>query len=174
MYLGSTDDVRVRWMAQQQLDGFNPLKALGRAIGSTGRAIIGAVAPGVSQVLDVAAKAPPGTTTIAPVASVAPSATAQPGTAPPNVASDSSASKAPVSNVSTSTAMDQLIANLAARTLYKDPGGVVMSPPPQGVPNISITSPSGAPMAGAAMPPWLIPAGIGALALVFLMQRSHK
>lgn len=172
MYLHQRDELGEMAAEAQALAGFNPLKAIGRALGGAGRAIVSAVAPGVATALDTAARAPSGTTTVVPVAPAQPPAPA-PGSAPVPADRRPRAQRMgqpQPSNVPTG----DLFAMLAKMA---QPQGTMMQP---AAPNISVTTPGGGIMpmqmqmpAPSAMPAWLIPAGIAGLAAVFLLSRSQ-
>lgn len=148
------------------LDGFNPLKAIGRALGSTGRALVSAI-PGVggaaSAVLETAARQPAKAAPITAVPTVEPSAPA------PTVAPVSTTQ--PPATPSTS---DKLLEAVLTKFVTSQPTPQPVQQPimTPSAPSI-VVAPSGpsAP-AAAALPPWAIPAMIGAVGLMFVMSQK--
>lgn len=176
MYLHGDDELREIQAQQMALAGFNPLKALGRALGSTGRALVGTLIPGggvVSKVLDVAARSPAGSGPA--IAAAIQTATAPPAPTP---------SAAPVGDRQPRQQgqrrmmqQQQPSADFLTQFMQK------MQPAAGGGaagPVISVSSPGGimppqvqyAQPAPSAMPSWLIPAGIAGLAAVLLLNKS--
>ena len=149
-----------------QLDGFNPLKAIGRALGSTGRAIVGAIVPGVGtalqNTLDTAAKMPAGNAT----GITAAAATALPATATANVPTASGQDALNKSVV-------DLIGTLVAKQNTAQPGAPVVVNTPSGGGGGPVYIPAPA-AASAPLPSWAIPAAIGAAALLFVSQRKGR
>lgn len=149
----------------ENLDGFNPLKAIGRALGAGGRAIVGSIVPGgaiIKNVLDTAAKMP--ASAKAPdQATAAVQAT---------TAAVQSAAAATPANQSTT---DQLLtAVLAKMQTPQAAAPVAVQPGPSAPPVVVTTSvPASAPAAAASsLPPWAIPVAI--LGGAFLLMSSQK
>jgi hypothetical protein len=186
MYLNTRLQAREAAAAQQTLDGFNPLKAIGRALGSTGRAIAGAAATAiggpaagaaVTGVLNTAAKMPAGKT------SASPAPVDVPGSGP-----DSNQSKQPGTSIANPTGimpqtgsptmMDLLMAQMIGGKNAQVPMNPQYAPQPAGGgPVITMVpggggSPQYAPAPASAMPSWLIPAAIGAAGLMFVMSQK--
>jgi hypothetical protein len=136
------------YVSDPNLAGFNPLKAIGRALGASGRALVSAipgVGPAATAVLNVAAKMPAkGETQGVPGAVQTVATVAAPAT-------DSGA------------AMLEKVAQLIAAQNQ-----------PQTQPTyIPMNSQPAAP-AAAATPPWLIPAAIGGFGLMLVMMMGKK
>jgi len=164
-----------------EVGGFNPLKAIGRALGSTGRAIVGGVintvAPGAgtafTAVTNAAAKMPASN---AKHEAAPPMAPQSPTTAP--LATLPASSTAP--NAAAAPDMMQQIMQMMAMKTALSPEGQPTQPTaqpmfmPQAAPSVVVSAPSAAPAAAPAqaMPQWLIPAlGIGAL---FILSQKGK
>jgi hypothetical protein len=177
MYLQTNDQFHEAMAQEQALAGFNPLKAIGRALGGAGRAIVGTLIPGgqvVSKVLDVAAKSPAGSgpaiaqainTAIAP-----PAPTPAPAPVPTDRGQAGMRQRRPRA-AADGGGTDAMLAKLMAATQPS-----VMTP--AGGPTISVSSP-GAPApylpptsAAGELPSWAIPAGIAGLAAVFLLSQK--
>lgn len=136
------------------LDGLNIFKAIGRALGSTGRALVSAI-PGVGQaasaVLETAAHQPAKASATDNAAQIQQAAaTGIPVTQTPGPASST----------------DQLLQLFLAKQLSADQTPAVPVMPTYAQPTSYQTPPSNE------MPPWLIPVGLGGLALVLLMGRK--
>jgi len=162
------------YIPDSELNGFNPLKAIGRALGSTGRVIAGTVSnifvPGsgaiVQGALDAGAKMPGGKTT--PAAPVATPAGSRP---------------APSGNNQTAANSSTLVATQAG----SQAGGnaiidavqamIAKLPQPQVQPTqqpLIIQQPAQAtyapPVPASATPAWLMPVAIGGAALLLVMN----
>lgn len=157
----------------QTMDGFNPLKAIGRAFGGTGRALISAipiVGGAASNILDTAARAPSGASTV-----VTPSA--QPINIAPGGAVTTTGGApyvpppaAPAS--STDDFMKQLLLMSAMQNQQSQPAP--SATPPVFIPTgggggggpVYIPQPQAG--GGSQLPSWLPMAALGAIALLFL------
>lgn len=156
-------DALRRELAAQQLDGFNPLKAIGRALGSTGRALVSAipvVGPAASTVLTTAAKLP-----------AKPTASGTPTTAPTSTdLVQSSPSSAASPQQQASEALLKEVRDMMAAQRANQPNAQ-SSPAPQ----IIYAPPAPAPAAAsAAMPPWIIPAAIGGAGLMLALALGRR
>jgi hypothetical protein len=159
----------------QELDGFNPLKAIGRALGSTGRAIVGAVVPGIGTavqgVLDVAAKGPSATTSTLPVpaggvASQAAALVSAPATATantPTATNQDALNKSVVDLIATMAAKQNAAAPSAPNVVVTTPGSGGGGP-------VYVPSPAGG---QSPLPSWAIPAAIGGAALLLVMSQKR-
>lgn len=156
-----------------QLEGLNIFKAVGRALGSTGRAIVGAVVPGIGAPLAAALDSAAHGKSVTPVQadnlakSLTPPAVAPPAAAPVATVTPPSGA-APSAN-------DELMKVMLTKFITSQP---VQQPAPQmmpqgGAPSIVVSSPGPSAPAAAAMPPWAIPAMIGALGLMFVMSQKR-
>jgi len=176
MYIDTDQQLNECLSQEQALAGFNPLKAIGRALGGAGRAIVGAVFPGgnlIKGVLDVAAKSPKGSGEA--IAQVINQATGQAPAVPV-----ATAAPAPTDNVRQGGLIAQpqmqpgMMEMLMASMLGKQPAAPQYMPSAGGGPTISVSAPGAAApgqmAAPSAMPPWLIPVGLAAVAAVFLMR----
>lgn len=153
---------------ESNLAGFNPLKAIGRALGGVGRAIVSAV-PGVGGVvggvLEQAARMPADKTTA--VAQVLPASPAAGLTA----AVGSAAAATPAGQSASDALLTSLLTKLAA------PGSLTPAatqPPVAAAPNIVVSAPAPAAAAPAGMPTWAIPAMIGGMGLLLVMSQNRR
>lgn len=140
------------------LAGFNPLKAIGRALGGVGRAVVSAI-PGVGGVvggaLEAAARMPADKST--PVAQVLPAAVQSAAAATP---AGQSASDALLTSLLTKLAAPQQLAPAAAQ------------PSPVVVTNVPASAPAGG---AGAMPSWAIPAMIaGGLGVMMIAMQNRR
>lgn len=132
------------------LDGLNIFKAIGRALGSTGRAIVGTVVPGVASVLDTAARQPSDKQIAASIAAAAPATPATP--------------TATTTDPTMAAMLQQMLANQQAQIAAQQMQPQYQQP---------IYSPSQVPQqAPQSMPPWLIPAALGGVGLLLVLSRK--
>lgn len=154
-----------------ELAGFNPLKAIGRALGSTGRVIAGTVSnifvPGsgaiVQGALDAGAKMPGGKAT--PPAPITVPATPMP--APSGNTQTAANSSTLVATPQQSgnaiiDAVNAMIAKLPQPQTQPTPQPMIIQQP----------TPVAAPVQ--ATPPWVMPAAIGGAALLAIMAMQRK
>lgn len=144
---------------QAGLDGFNPLKAIGRALGASGRALVAAipvVGPAATSVLNVAAKMPADTkSTASGVPTAAPTA--------------DSLVQPSVGAAMTAAQSDALLQATLAK-LASAPAAAPQQPQVIYAPSQPSYSPQSAP--AGAMPPWMLPAMIGGAALLLVMSKG--
>lgn len=178
MHLHTPAQRRVLVRNQQTLEGFNPLKAIGRALGSTGRALVSAI-PIVGQatagVLNTAARQPAaaGADPAAATASAIVSTQAQQQAAAMTDAQKMANATGMPATVQP-TAMEQLLLNLVGKQSAAPAGGagpiITMTPggssPQYGQPQY-LPAPGGTPS-------WLIPAAIAGAGLLFVMSQRGK
>lgn len=141
--------------------GFNPIKAIGRALGSTGRALVSAipgVGPAASAVLEAGARMPAkNQTPAAPPAPQAPVA--------PSVNTAAPTTSAALVQGSRDALLDAVTAMLARQA----------APPQQPMPSpIVVQSPATPAAAPSQMPPWAIPAAIGGVGLIAMLALSRR
>ena len=151
------------YIAPQNLDGFNPLKAIGRALGATGRAAVGAVLPGADKVLQAAATMPAAKTSAPSAVATAVTQATQPVVAPIAGPTVESVNTALLDMLKKFASIGQPAAPAApAPTTAPAPTPIVITAP----------APSASQSAGANLPTWAIPAMIGAAALLFVSSRK--
>lgn len=149
------------YMQDTTLDGFNPLKAIGRALGGAGRAVVGAVVPIAGQILDTAAHqaaAPDAASTHALNTLVAQAQT----TAPPPAA------VVPTNQTPADAMLQAVLTKFVASTQP------IAAPVPSApvVVTTSAPAPSYTPSAMSSLPSWAIPAALGAGLLMFMASRK--
>jgi hypothetical protein len=140
-------------MANSALDGFNPLKAIGRALGQTGRALVAAipgVGPAATEVLNVAARMP------AKGGQPAPQASGSPTAAPTSASLVQQGSQPSDRDALLERVVSMMATNQAQPQAQPSPQHMVIQQPAA---------------AASSMPPWLIPAAIGGAALLLLMKK---
>lgn len=141
--------------------GFNPLKAIGRALGSTGRALTAAIpviGPAISGTLEVAARQPADKQGNAPqTANVVPPTDANviPGSASSTDALMQAALVKMLTQQGASVPQYAPAPSPTAPTIYYPPAPQAASAPQQG-----------------GMPSWVVPAAIGGAALLILTMRK--
>lgn len=159
------------YMQESNLHGFNPLKAIGRALGSTGRAILGSV-PGVGQIvapiLDAAARQPADK-------DKAPAVPA--GGAAATVANAVSAATQPAP-AATTPSVNDMIQALLVKQLTAQPSAPVAMPAPSAPVVVSNAPPAPSPMYAPApqsqLPAWALPAAIAGAGLLFFMSQKRR
>lgn len=162
-------------MYVQTLDGFNPLKALGRALGGTGRALISAipvVGGAAANVLQTAAKAPAKTTTIVDAAGNAAnvnSAGQIVGAVAPNPSAPASA---PAPSTSSDDFLKQMLMMQAMQNQQQQaaPSAPIYIPSGGGG-TTPVFMPTQAPIASQ-LPQWALPAMIGGALLLFMQMQK--
>lgn len=158
------------YVTQPTIDGLNIFKAIGRALGGTGRAIVAAI-PGVgapaAALLDTAARQPAKQTAAqaqAVNATVAAAANTAAAVAPPVT---------PVPGAASNDVNQMLTKLLTDVVASKQP--TATAPPPSAP--VIVTTPAAqsaiGPVTQAGMPPWAIPAMIGAGLLLVMTQNKR-
>ena len=156
-----------------ELDGFNPLKAIGRALGSTGRVIAGAAAnvfvPGSGAIVTGALNAG----AQMPSPAKPPAQTPQPA---PSVNTSSNANSSTL--VQANGAQNQqaffdtitaLINKQAQPQIQPTPQPVIIQQPSYAPPQATLP-----PASVSASPPWLVPAMIGGAGLLAVLALSKR
>lgn len=177
MYIENATQRRQMAAQQQTLDGFNPLKAIGRALGATGRALVSAipvVGAAASSVLDTASHQPAAAGANPAQAATSAIVNTQAAQAAANMTDAQKAANATGLPVAVApTAMETLLLNLVGKSSAAAPAasGPVITMTPGGSPQYGQPQYLPAP---SAMPSWLIPAAIGGAALLFVMSQRGK
>lgn len=159
------------YIQEQQLDGFNPLKAIGRALGATGRAMVSAI-PGVGQaasaVLTVASKMPASAKDTAKKGE-------QPQIQPSgNTQTGASSSTLVESGGAVDKSRDALLDTVNALLAKQTQPQIQPTPTPIYIPSAGGQSYAPPPATSGAAPSWMIPAAIGGVGLLAVMLMSRK